>query len=66
MAEILSKAGYKVATVDEKTASFDKFKVDDSDMRNRLGIEPIEIRRAIVDMAESLVKFGIVKLTSNE
>lgn len=66
LAEVLSRAGYKVATVDEKTANFDKFKLDDSDMRNRLGIEPIEIRQTIVDMAESLVKFGIVKLVSNE
>lgn len=60
--EVLRAAGYKVATVVKKPMSLDECRFDNHKMRNVLGIEPIELKKTLIDMAESLIRFEIIKV----
>lgn len=61
--DTLRKAGYKAAQVDDNSDPLgnNKPKFDNSKMRNILKIQPIELKKSILDMAESLVRFGVIK-----
>ena len=60
---ILNQAGYKVAKVEGSNdpSSYSKTKFDNSKLKNLLKIQPTEVKKTVLDMAESLVKFGVVK-----
>lgn len=57
LAEILKKAGYKVGNVQPCNS---ESKIDDSNMRNILKIQPIDIEKSVLDTMESLIKLGVV------
>lgn len=57
--KILREAGYQVADVKEKEIIDSTF--DDSNTRNVLKIEPTDLKKSVLDTAESLVKFGIIQ-----
>lgn len=59
LAKILREAGYKVADVNEKPCP--DLTVEDTNLRNVLKIEPTELKKCVLDMAESLVNFGIIQ-----
>jgi nucleoside-diphosphate-sugar epimerase len=63
--DILREQGYKVASVGkEKTdrSQYEKAIVNNTKMINLLGIQPIELRKTLVDMTESLIKYGIITI----
>lgn len=59
----LEPKGYKISTnadpISEKEKSL--YNVDDSRMRNVLGIVPIDYRKTIIDTAYSLIKHKLIK-----
>lgn len=64
-AMILKKTGHYrvVETFDEPEGAkrkFDTAKVDNNRMRNLLGIEPIDFEKTLLDMAQSLIEFGLI------
>lgn len=68
--EILRTAGYKLATVDKKrTSSSSSFhencRLNNEKMKLVLGVEPIDLRKTLIDMAESLIRFNIVRVEMN-
>jgi len=56
---ILKESGYKIAEF--KEAQHFEAKVENSNMRNILKIQPTDLKKSAIDMADSLVKFGIIK-----
>lgn len=64
LTNILRDSGYKVAQVEGKKddEKFDNTKFDDSKMRNVLKIQPTDLKKSVLDMTESLINFGIIKI----
>jgi len=60
--DILRKAGYKVATVQNKPVSYEKCMIDNEKMKTILKIDPIDVRTTLIDMTESLIKSEIIKV----
>ena len=52
--------GFKIPLEVEQTpANGEKCKIDDSRMRNVLDITPTEFKKTVLDMAESLIAYGL-------
>lgn len=64
LANVLKEAGYDVNRVEDKSdkSTYEKTVFDDSKLRNLLKVEPFDLKETILDTAESLVEFGLIKV----
>lgn len=60
VAQMLNELGYKTNEVVRSSVNQDA-RLDNSNMRNVLKIEPTDLRKSIADAAESLIAHGLVK-----
>ena len=58
--EKYASQGFKIPLdVEQTPANGEKCKIDDTRMRNVLGIEPTDFKKTVLDMAESLLAYGL-------
>lgn len=62
--QMLRDAGFKVAQVEDKTdpSKYENARFDDTKMRTLLNMEPTDLKKTIIDMAQSLISHGIIKV----
>ena len=63
LAEFLVEAGYKVNKVERiaNESEYAGLEFDNTKVKTLLNIELTDLKKSVLDMAESLKKFGIVK-----
>lgn len=61
--EIMREAGYELTRIEDRLdkSTFESATIDNTKMRTILKIEPTELKKSVLDMAESFVKYGIAK-----